>query len=67
MILIGNYFFSGNTVFVDHGQGLISMFCHMSKIDVQLGQSLPHPAAASSAGSAPPVVPLAPLRTGTSA
>ena len=41
VILIGNYFFNGNTVFVDHGQGLISMFCHMSKIDVTLGQSLP--------------------------
>ena len=41
VILIGNYFFNGNTVFVDHGQGIISMFCHMSKIDVKLGQSLP--------------------------
>ncbi|UUI59908.1 peptidoglycan DD-metalloendopeptidase family protein [Aeromonas salmonicida] len=41
VILIGNYFFNGNTVFVDHGQGLISMFCHMSKIDVKPGQSLP--------------------------
>lgn len=41
VILIGNYFFNGNTVFVDHGQGLISMFCHMSKVDVKLGHSLP--------------------------
>ena len=41
VILIGNYFFNGNTVFVDHGQGPISMFCHMSKTDVTLGQSLP--------------------------
>lgn len=41
VILIGDYFFNGNTVFVDHGQGLISMFCHMSKVDVKLGQSLP--------------------------
>ena len=41
VILIGNYFFNGNTVFVDHSQGLISMFCHMSKVDVKLGQSLP--------------------------
>ncbi|WP_324039616.1 peptidoglycan DD-metalloendopeptidase family protein [Aeromonas dhakensis] len=41
VILIGNYFFNGNTVFVDHGQGLISMFCHMSKVDVKLGQRLP--------------------------
>jgi murein DD-endopeptidase MepM/ murein hydrolase activator NlpD len=40
VILIGNYFFNGNTVFVDHGQGFISMFCHMSKIDVKLGQQL---------------------------
>ncbi|WP_137971102.1 M23 family metallopeptidase [Pseudomonas sp. F(2018)] len=39
--LIGDYFFNGKTVFVDHGQGLISMFCHLSKIDVQLGQELP--------------------------
>jgi murein DD-endopeptidase MepM/ murein hydrolase activator NlpD len=35
VILVGNYFFNGNTVFVDHGQGFISMFCHMSKIDVR--------------------------------
>ena len=41
VVLLGNYFFSGNTVFVDQGQGLISIFCHMSKIDVTLGQSLP--------------------------
>ncbi|NER62117.1 M23 family metallopeptidase [Pseudomonas sp. MAFF212428] len=40
VILIGNYFFNGNTVFVDHGQGFISMFCHMSKIDVKPGQQL---------------------------
>ena len=40
VILIGNYFFNGNTVFVDHGQGFISMFCHMSKIDTQVGQQL---------------------------
>ena len=41
VILIGDYFFNGKTVFVDHGQGLISMFCHLSKVDVQLGQELP--------------------------
>lgn len=40
VILVGDYFFNGNTVFVDHGQGFISMFCHMSKIDVQVGQVL---------------------------
>ena len=40
MILIGDYFFNGKTVFVDHGQGFISMFCHLSKIDVKLGQQV---------------------------
>jgi murein DD-endopeptidase MepM/ murein hydrolase activator NlpD len=34
----GDYFFTGNTVFVDHGRGMISMYCHLSAIDVQPGQ-----------------------------
>jgi murein DD-endopeptidase MepM/ murein hydrolase activator NlpD len=36
----GEYFFNGNTVFVDHGRGLISMYCHLSSIDVKPGQRL---------------------------
>ncbi|WP_129211723.1 M23 family metallopeptidase [Candidatus Pseudomonas adelgestsugas] len=40
VILTGNYFFNGKTIFVDHGQGLISMFCHMSTINVKVGDQL---------------------------
>ncbi|MFN3579379.1 MAG: peptidoglycan DD-metalloendopeptidase family protein [Pseudomonas sp.] len=40
VILVGDYFFNGKTVFVDHGQGMISMFCHLSAIDVKVGDEL---------------------------
>ena len=40
VIELGDFFFSGKLVYVDHGQGLISMFAHMSDIDVVLGEQL---------------------------
>lgn len=36
----GDYFFNGNTVFIDHGQGLVTMFCHMDRIGVEMGQAI---------------------------
>ena len=37
VLAVGDYFFNGKTVFVDHGNGLISMYCHLDRIDVQVG------------------------------
>lgn len=36
----GDYFFNGQTVWLDHGGGLLSMLCHLSRIEVQVGDVL---------------------------
>jgi len=36
----GDYFFNGNTVWMDHGGGLLTMYCHLSRIGVQVGEHL---------------------------
>ncbi len=38
--LADDLYFNGNTVFVDHGQGLITMYCHLSEITVAVGDSV---------------------------
>lgn len=34
---VGDYFFNGLSVFVDHGHGLLTMYCHLSAVEVRVG------------------------------
>ncbi len=38
--LVGDFFFAGNAVFVDHGQGVFTMYFHLSKVNVVEGQKV---------------------------
>ena len=40
VIEAGDFFFNGNTLYIDHGDGLVTMYCHLSKIRVEVGQQL---------------------------
>jgi murein DD-endopeptidase MepM/ murein hydrolase activator NlpD len=40
VILTGDHFFSGKAIYIDHGQGLISMYFHLSEILVSEGKEV---------------------------
>ena len=39
--MTGEYFFAGKAVFVDHGEGVVSMYFHLSEILVKEGETVP--------------------------
>jgi murein DD-endopeptidase MepM/ murein hydrolase activator NlpD len=39
-VLVADHFFGGNAVFVDHGDGLVTQYFHLSRVDVRQGQEL---------------------------
>ena len=48
VIDVGDYFFNGGTVWLDHGGGLLTMYCHLSGVDCRVATRSP-PASPSAA------------------
>ena len=48
---VGDYFFNGNTVIVDHGQGFLTLYCHLSTMDVARGAPIEAGAPLGSVGA----------------
>ena len=37
---VGDYFYNGKSIVIDHGHGLTTMYCHLSAIDVKIGDQV---------------------------
>ena len=51
VVLAEEHFFGGKSVFIDHGDGLISMYMHLSRIDVETGAEVESGKVIGKAGS----------------
>lgn len=48
---VGDYYFWGNFVAVDHGSGLVTLYAHLSRVDVVVGQALAQRASIGAVGA----------------
>lgn len=40
VLAVEDFYFTGGTVVIDHGQGLLTLYAHLSRVDVQPGQTV---------------------------
>ena len=40
VIDVGDYFFNGSTIWMDHGGGFLTMYCHLSSMDCAVGDTV---------------------------
>ena len=40
VVVTGDFYYNGNTVIVDHGGGLLTLFCHLDRIDARPEQAV---------------------------
>lgn len=40
VILVGDHYYAGNSVYIDHGNGVVSMYFHLSKVSVKEGDTV---------------------------
>jgi murein DD-endopeptidase MepM/ murein hydrolase activator NlpD len=51
VLAVEDFYFTGGTVVIDHGQGLLTLYAHLSRIDVQPGQTLQRGEAIGASGA----------------
>ncbi len=51
VVMVADHFFGGNAVFVDHGDGLVSQYFHLSRVDVSQGQEISRGARVGAVGA----------------
>lgn len=40
VILVGDHYYAGNSAYIDHGNGVVSMYFHMSTVSVKVGDTV---------------------------
>lgn len=51
VVYTGELFFNGNTVIIDHGAGIFTMYCHLNKFNSKVGELVPQGAIIAYSGN----------------